>query len=304
VTTTGYMAPAYAESLSEFGSPRLLPRSGGWILERSIEGWPDRDATGCYPLFACRDWNSLHADLEELSGLVSLALVCDPFGEYDEEYLRKCFGDVVVPFKEHFVTDLNRDPAEFVAAHHRRNARRSEREVNVEQCARPSDFLDDWYALYRVLIERHGIEGLVAFSKESFARQLQVPGMVALRAVRDGATVGMLLWYVQGDVGYYHLGAYSERGYELRASFALFDYALRHFASQGLRWLNLGGAAGAAAGEDLSGLGRFKQGWSTGTRTAYFCGRIFDAEKYDEIVRSKGARAATYFPAYRVGEFR
>ena len=300
---TGYTNQAYAESLSEFGSPRLLPRSGGWILERDIDGFGLRDATGCYPLFCCRDWASLQADLEEIRGLVSLAVVCDPFGEYDEEYLAKCFANVVLPFKQHFVVDLSRDPAEFVAAHHRRNARRAAREVSVEECERPVELLDDWHALYQELIARHGIEGLTAFSKRSFAQQLEVPGIVALRAVRDGATVGMLLWYIQRDVAYYHLGAYSSAGYELKASFALFDYALGYFARRGVRWANLGGAPGARTGE-ASGLGRFKQGWSTETRTAYFCGRIFDAEKYDEIVRSKGIQRTTYFPAYRSGEFR
>jgi hypothetical protein len=305
VIATGYTSGAYAESLSEFGSPRLLPRSGGWILEREIEGFAFRDATGCYPLFCCQDWASLHVDLEEIgAGLVSLAVVCDPFGEYDEEYLAKCFADVVLPFKQHFVVDLSREPAEFVAAHHRRNARRAAREVTVEECERPVELLDDWHALYAELIARHGIEGLTTFSKRSFAQQLEVPGIVALRAVRDGATVGMLLWYIQRDVAYYHLGAYSRAGYELKASFALFDYALGYFARRGLRWANLGGAPGASTGEEASGLGRFKQGWSTGTRTAYFCGRIFDAEKYDEIVRSKGIQTTTYFPAYRSGEFR
>lgn len=305
MTTTGYSSPAYAGSLSEFGTPRLLPRSGGWILEREIEGFPYRDATGCYPLFSCHDWAGLHADLEELHGeLVSLALVCDPFGDYDEEYLQQCFGDVVVPFKQHFVVDLSRDPREFVASHHRRNARRAAREVSVEECSRPVEFLEDWHALYSELILRHEIEGLTAFSKRSFALQLEVPGLVALRAVRDGETVGMLLWYIQRDVAYYHLGAYSPRGYELRASFALFDYALSNFARQGLRWANLGGAPGATSGAEASGLGRFKQGWATGTRTTYFCGRIFDRARYDEIASAKGVTTVAYFPAYRCGEFR
>ncbi|MDQ3803229.1 MAG: GNAT family N-acetyltransferase [Acidobacteriota bacterium] len=304
MTATGYMHPAYAASLAEFGAPRLLPRSGGWVLERGIEGFPDRDAVGCYPLFSCPDWARLRADLDDLGGqLVSLALVTDPFGDYDAEYLKECFREVAVPFKQHFVVDLSREPAEFVHAHHRRNARRAAREVRVEECAPAADFLDEWDALYKVLVARHGISGAAAFSKESFAGQLRVPGVAAFRAERDGATVGMLLWYVQGDVAYYHLGAYSERGYELRASFALFHHAIEHFARRGLRWLNLGGAAGASAG-GAAGLERFKEGWASGTRTAYFCGRIFDRGRYEEIVRAKGVPATSYFPAYRLGEFR
>lgn len=91
-------------------------------------------------------------------------------------------------------------------------------------------------------------------------------------------------------------------GYELGASFALFSYSLDYFARLGLEWLSLGAGAGAGPGAE-SGLTRFKQGWSTGVRTAYFCGRIFDEQKYQEIVRSRGATATEYFPAYRAGEF-
>ncbi len=63
---------------------------------------------GCYPLFCCKDWSRLHADLDEIGGdLVSLSIVPDPFGSYDLAYLKQCFGDVVIPFKEAFVVDLD-----------------------------------------------------------------------------------------------------------------------------------------------------------------------------------------------------
>jgi hypothetical protein len=300
---SGYLHPDYAESLSEFGSPRFLPQAGGWILEREIEGRFERDATGCYPLFSCRDWSQLPLDLNALGKeLVSIALVTDPFGEYDEAYLKDCFKDVVMFFKEHFVVDLTRIPDSFVSEHHRRNARKALREVNVEECGTPLDFLEDWMRLYSVLIKRHAVKGIAAFSRDAFAKQLAVPGITLLRAVRDGVSVGMLVWYVQGEVAYYHLGAYCERGYDLHASFALFSYAIERFASCGVRWLNLGAGAGAAQGVK-SGLTRFKEGWATGVRPVYLCGRVFDRAKYDDIVKTKHAPPTKYFPAYRVGEF-
>ena len=257
---------------------------------------------GCYPLFVCEDWTQLKDDLDQVEGLVCLSLVTDPFGQYDIEDLQRCFPDLVTPFKQHFVIDLSRAPETFVTSHHRRNARKALAEVSVEECADPVSFLDDWTALYRTLVERHGVTGMAAFSRESFARQLSVPGLVAFRAVYHGATVGMLLWYSQGNRSYYHLGAYSQRGYELRASFALFDYAIRSFAQREIEWLSLGSGAGVGKRAE-SGLSRFKEGWSTGVRTAYFCGRIFDAKHYQEIVRARNISATNYFPAYRVGEF-
>ena len=302
-TATGYLHPAYSQSLSQFGDPRLLTASGAWVLERQIPGLSYFDAMGCYPLFACRDWSGLHVDLESIgNSIVSLSLVTDPFGEYDRAYLSQCFPDVAAPFKEHFVVDLDRPVDEFVSSHHRRNAEKALAKVSVERCIDPKSLLNEWTSLYQTLVERHGITGLAAFSRDCFAEQLAVPGLVAFRAVHENATVGMLLWYEQGDRAYYHLGAHNARGYGLGSSFALFDYSIRYFAENGFKWLNLGAAAGVEPGEE-SGLTRFKQGWSTGTLPAYFCGRVFDWKKYEEIVRAQNAPPTAYFPAYRVGEF-
>lgn len=301
---TGYLHPAYAESLAEFGQPRLLPRCGGWILERPIAGSALRDGMGCYPLFACRDWQQLDADLEEIgSDLVSLALVTDPFGAYDESLLQSCFEDLVYPFKEHFIVDLSQLWTAHVSTHHRRYAQKALGVVGVETCHEPGTLLEDWLGLYSQLIKKHNVKGIAAFSSLAFTKQLQIPGMVAFRAVYENRIVGILLWCVQGKVGYYHLGAFSKIGYKVRASFALFWRAIEHFAaSDTMRWLDLG--AGAGVMQDRSdGLSRFKQGWSSGTRTAYFCGRILDPANYSKLATASQKPSTSYFPAYRQGEF-
>jgi hypothetical protein len=265
------------------------------VLERAAPGGaPARDAMGCYPLFACRDWSRLADDVEELAaagGLVSLSLVTDPFGEHDPARLRRPFPDVLVPFKEHFVVELGRAPEEFVAAHHRRNARRALESLRVEvRAGDAAGLAAEWTRLYSHLVERHHVRGLTAFSAASFAKQLAVPGLTVLRATRGGETVGMTLWYEDGrGVAYYHLGAYSPEGYERRASFALFWRALEHFGAAGLRWLCLGAGAGLSGGGE-DGLSR---------------GRVFDRRRYEELARARGIdpAAAGYFPAYRAGEF-
>jgi hypothetical protein len=300
---TGYLHRKYTQSLAEFGKPRRLTHCQGWILERQIPGFPDYDGMGGYPIFTCQDWSGLHLDLEELGrDLVSLSLVTDPFGIYGIDDLRRYFRDVVIPFKQHFVVDLGRPMRAYVCGHHRRNADKGLKNVLVDRWELPSSSLDEWVGLYATLIERHRIRGIAAFSRESFAQQLAVPGIIAFRAVYEQITVGMILWYVQGEVGYYHLGAYNALGYELRASFALFWFAIKYFVDQGLRWLNLGAGAGIE-GNSQDGLSRFKAGWSTGTRTAHFCGRIFNHARYSEIVKAKRISAETFFPAYRRGEF-
>jgi hypothetical protein len=296
----GYSHPAYALSLAEFGKPRALPRSEGWLLERPIPTTPYRDAMGCYPLFACRDWSRLDQDLEELSDdLVSVAIVADPFGDHDAAQLRKSFSTLVTAYKEHLVTDLSQ--SSFIAPQHRRKARKALEQLDIQRVADPTLFGDEWIELYANLIQRHGIRGLSAFSATSLEAQLAVPGISMFRAIRDNETVGITLWYTDRAVAYYHLGAYSDLGYKLEASFALFWRALEHFSNESLQWLDLGAGAGVSTKED--GLTRFKRGWSTGTRTAYFCGRIFDQSKYDEVMRMRNVTATNYFPAYRQGEF-
>ena len=256
---------------------------------------------GCYPLFACQDWSQLCADLGDIGGeLVSLALVADPLGEYEVACLRQCF-DIVFPFKEHFTVDLERPLNDIVSAHHRYYARKALRNILVEECRAPTQFIDDWVALYSTLIQRHNITGIRGFSRESFAKQLSVPGIVVFRAEHQGVTVGAHLWYVQGQVGYSHLEAVSSSGYKLRAAYALYWSAMQWFSGT-IRWLDLGAGAGIN-NKGTDGLSLFKQGWATDTRPAYFCGRIFDRARYLEIVKAKKIASTDYFPAYRKGEF-
>ena len=303
MTITGYLHPGYAESLREFGIPCELPRSGGWVLKRPIPGLRYWDAMGCYPIFCCLEWGSLQHDLEELTDLVSLVAVADPFGTYDEQLLCRCFPDLTRPFKQHYVVDLSISPEASICRHHRLAARKVFKKIFVEECPKPADSLETWIELYGILIRRHRIRGVPAFSESSFALQLRIPGVVAFRALNNqGDTVGMILWFVQGDVGYYHLGAYNESGYAINASYGLFWFAIEHFRKLGLRWLNLGSGGGITSGQE-DGLTWFKKGWATETRTTYLCGRILDPDKYKEAKLLNDSIDSNYFPAYRRGEF-
>jgi hypothetical protein len=299
---TGYLHPGYARSLVEFGRPLVLPRCGGWVLLRPVAGPADFDAQSCYPLFACQNWSQLHRDLDNLgNSLVSLAVVPDPFGAYDLPYLRRCFPQVVTPFKEHLITDLQQPREKIVSRHHRRYARQALKTVEVEVCPEPARHLDEWLALYQTLIDRHQISGIRAFSAGAFAMQLRLPGLVMLRAIHQGQTVGAHLWFVQGDVAVSHLAAFSETGYGQGAAYALYWAALNHFSGK-VRFLNLGAGAGLD-NTDTDGLTRFKRGWATGSKTAYFCGRIFNPARYQALVQARNVSQNGYFPAYRQGEF-
>ncbi len=294
---SGYAHADYAAALAEFGTPRLLPTSQSWILTTPIAGFSLMDARGCYPLFSATNWVGLGSDLSSIDDLVSLVVVADPFGDYTVETLRDCFPDLLVNYKEHYVIDLENLT---IAPHHARNIRKAR--VEVELCPQPEIFTNDWLRLYANLVNRHAIQGIAAFSPSSLSAQLQVPGMVMFRAVMNAETVGIVLWYSQGDVGYYHLAAYTDEGYQNGASFALFAQAIAYFKTR-LRWLNLGAGAGVT-NDGSDGLTRFKSGWASGTRTAYLCGRIFDHAAYQSLVQKRRIVGEGFFPLYRKGEVR
>jgi hypothetical protein len=299
---SGYRSSEYAQSLAEFGTPRRLARSDGWVLQRPIDGTASRDAMGCYPLFSCRDWSALGADLAELaSDLICVSLVTDPFGRYDEQALRLCFPDRFVSFKSHLVADLRRPPGEFVSKHHRYYARRALRLVDIERCQDPTSHLDEWTALYDELVARHQLRGIKAFSRRAFGIQLAMPGTVMIRARRNGETVGAHLWIVQDGVAYSHLAAANAGGYEANVAYALYWFALEAFAGEA-RWIDFGAGAGLND-MDQGGLAQFKRGWASETRPTFLCGRIFDRTRYDEAVAARGTAGSNYFPAYRAGEY-
>jgi len=301
---TGYLHEKYAKSFEETSYPILLTNCQGWLLLRNILELSYKDAMGCYPLFCCNDWSKLYKDLDDLqSEIISAYFVADPFGNYCEFDLKSYFKDICFAYKAHFVINLSHNIEDFVSLHHKRNAKKALSSLRVEKCEKHDQFLDDWISLYNVLIKKHNIQGITKFSPAFFAKQFKVPGLIIFRASHQEKTVGMMLWYIQNDIAYYHLGAYNNLGYELKASFALFWIAIEYFTNLGLKWLNLGAGAGVNQ-NNTDGLTRFKKGWSTETKTAYFCGKIFDLEKYNAIIKTKLIEKINYFPAYRFGEFK
>jgi hypothetical protein len=298
---TGYLHPRYALSLREFGRPLELSHCGGWVIERPVQGFASTDAMGCYPLFACRDWSHLHRDLDELAGrLVSLTLVTDPFGEFDESTLHRCFPDLVLPFKRHYVIDLAKPRDLAISTHHRREARRALRKMSVQVHQNAPEFLDTWMSLHAHLVSRHGVKGIAAFSRASFAEQFATPGISLFSASFAGEPVAATVVFVQNDVVHGHIITANDIGYQQGAFYALIWSVIEHFSGSA-RWYNLMGVPGGKdAGNDR--IRAYKEGWTMETRTAWLCGRILDRQKYAAIARGTGTSGANYFPSYRNGE--
>ncbi|MFC2055794.1 GNAT family N-acetyltransferase, partial [Chloroflexota bacterium] len=187
-----------------------------------------------------------------------------------------------------------------VRKRYRKYARSALKDLKVEYSNEPKKYLSEWVQLYRYLIERHHITGMRTFSETSFQVLFSIPGVEMFIVRRDREIIGADIWLVDGEVGYAHLSAISPFGYELRASYALYWVAMQHYA-RSLRWLDHGAGTGLTQKED--GLTTFKQGWANETRPVYFCGKVLNQKKYEEISRAKGFSGVTYFPAYRDGEY-
>lgn len=257
---------------------------------------------GPYPLLCCHRWAALRQDLEaNRDQLVTFSAVTDPFGAYLPTRMQAEFS-IFKPFKRHFIVDLRVPADSRTDKHHRREIKRATKRLCIEYVRRPLDILAEWLALYGVLIDRHAIRGIPAFSPEIFRHQLAVPGMLAFRALLGTETIGVALWYRSGEFSYYHLAAYNDSGYLHGASYALFLAAFEQLSADGVRWVNLGAGAGAE-GDTNDGLTRFKAGWATETRVAYFCGEVFDREVYQRLATANGRASSNYFPAYRSGDF-
>ena len=242
----------------------------------------------------------LASDLEaQRNDLVSFVATPDPFGSYTLPDLERAFPDGVVHFKEHHVADLGRRRDEIVSLHHRKQAEKALRQLDIECHPQPLRFLDVWTSLFELTVKKFQIKGIRAYSRDAFARQLALPGSFMSLARLQGEVVAAHIQMVHGDAVYAHLAAANDVASKIGASYALYYAELEYFADK-VRWMDWGGEAGLAKDGSLSS---FKRGWSTHTRPVYFCSRIFNIERYDEIAHAKGVYPTSYIPAYRAGEF-
>ena len=106
------------------------------------------------------------------------------------------------------------------------------------------------------------------------------------RAIYRGTAVGAALCFIQKDVAYGHLMGINGVGHELGVSYALYWSHLPYLSDR-VRWLDWGGTSGVQ-NRDGDGLSQFKRGWSTGTRTAYFCGKVINQERYTAVMEARG----------------
>lgn len=290
MNTHPYASLLYANAFGPEYEAFCLKEAQTHVLLRAIAGSNDIDAMGVYPLCPMAEAANLENDFKDLAarGAVSLVMVADPFFHPPLEKMEQCF-DRVTPFKEHYLRDLHK--TEPYSKHHRYEVSRALKQCETRVVAL-SEYLDEWYALYATLIDKHGITGIQAFPKSYFAALCDLkPVMVA--AFHENKMLSAHLWFQHEGYVYSHLAASSEEGYQARAAYAVYDASIRYFKDAGARIMDLGGGAGNEASAGLSFL---KKGFSTESVMCYLLAKVLDSERYRQL--SSGKETA-YFPAYR-----
>ncbi|HEV8433697.1 MAG TPA: hypothetical protein VGR95_09795 [Thermoanaerobaculia bacterium] len=247
---------------------------------------------------AARDWSAVAADLEALpNDVISFVGVTDPFGDYSKPMLDRTFPDLVARYKEHHIVESARWNGG--SRHHRYYARRASKFVHVYLAGRPSDYSEAWLSLAQTLAKRHSIRGIGGFSENAYRKQLAIPGAHLFLAETGAEIVAGQIWIVSESGAYSHATASSERGYAVRASYALYAAAIDHL-SRTVPFLDLGASPDQGHG---SGLEAFKAGWATTTRPVFLCGRILNEPAYSAL-SARVPPDVRYFPRYRAAEER
>jgi hypothetical protein len=227
---------------------------------------------------------------------VSVAVVPDLFSFRSASILSTSF-DHVIPFKTHYLIDLEIGFDRYLRRNHRRYSSKGLSNFNMEFSSNPAVHGSEWAELYQMLIVRRRISGLQAFSPNSLHRQLEVPGCLYFRALRDGVLHGAMVCYVDRGRAYAHLISSTNVGLKLHAQYALYWTAIEHCRHLA-RWFLLGSVPGLLDHQGNSGLAYFKAGWATSMCQGYFCGQVVNRECYETLCAAQGAARAN-FPAYR-----
>ncbi|MEM4380264.1 MAG: GNAT family N-acetyltransferase [Thermoplasmatales archaeon] len=287
----------YASCFKEYSDPVYLERSRVFCLKLTNPYTPFFDLSYCYPFLPIKSLNGLIEDLKNVHGAYQCFYgVLSPWIQIVEEKEIAEF-ELFFQYKDHFFTDLNQELWSTLPNTHKRLIKKSEKKVSVN-LAYPNNVLDDWVQLYKNLIRRHQITGLTAFSDQTLRSFLLIPGAFVYAAYLDNQICGIAIFYPHDHLVYYHLAAYSDQGYQVSASYAIFWKAIRDFKQLGFRALHLGGVPGVYASE--SGLQRFKKGWATGCVRSFFCGKVLNKEQFELTRQMSGSASVTdYFPPYR-----
>ncbi len=166
--------------------------------------------------------------------------------------------------------------------------------------------LDDFILIYNETMKRNGALEYYFFSKSYYNELKRLLGdkIKLFVAEKDGMLISASLFLVTGKIIQYHLSGTPDRCLSFSGGKVILDEVRRWGASQGYKWLHLGGGLGSM--EDS--LYRFKSGFSRSKFSFEIIKAIIDPRIYNKLVTQKKhwieshdyeKNSDDYFPDYR-----
>lgn len=192
------------------------------------------------------------------------------------------------------VEDIFRD--EF-SSKRRNKIRIAEKKGVVVEFGKTEDAVEDFYALYRLTIEKNGIGPYYQFPLEFLKEHLVALGIhfFVARARVDGQTISCSFMLRQGEHLHYHLSANDYAMMACQGNSLLLYEAAKLGKAFGCKYLHLGGVGVAEPS-----LMDFKLSFTKSGGLPFRVGtRVRNREVFDRLAARYGKPGTNYFPPYR-----
>lgn len=162
--------------------------------------------------------------------------------------------------------------------------RRSRKEGYTTKELTLKDGLDDFIKLYEETMSKNNATNFFSYDINYYNNLLKLPeNEVSLHGVFDknDQMVSCAIGLIQGEYGFYHLGASNQSASKYGAgNLVLFDLA-RGFMAKGVKFFNVGGGRTTTPDDALF---KFKRNNGTSTDSFFIGKRVIDSESYNSIV--------------------
>ncbi len=285
----------YVCSQTWIGNSFWLEAWNQHVLEYPILGSTYKDAVGVWPYMDHLSLTVIQKGFRELRdrGYVTFSGVFTP-GELNYLDDLKSNFDIFRLFKYHFLCDPKRATSQ-LSKKTRYNISRGLRDCQVSK-VKLADYIDDIFELHENLAEQTRFSRFARFDRKFLSCLSNLSGVECFAAKDKDQLLGFLLT-IQCDNGTHFLAtATSSIGKSRRASYALWAHAIDQLNKTPLY---LGGSPGIDDSLVIeSGVGRFKNRFSTHKAPAYFVGKVLRPDVYHEF--SSIFPKERVFPPYRI----
>ncbi len=254
---------------------------GGWLIE-------GEDAKGLFDAY--RAWC-------EKNGIISEFVRFHPIVKNHEKV--SCFYEVI-QLGEVVHMDLGSPETVWsnLSGFNRNRVRKAIKSGVKIYSGRSPEIYEIFRKIYDSTMETVGAKDYYFFEPEFYTSVLNdLPhNAQVFYAVKDGAVIAVSIMLTANGMMNYHLSGSLREYSSLAANNLLLYEAALWGVANGYKSLYLGG--GVATREDS--LFRFKRTFFKGELNRFFIGeKIYDQEKYDELVEKRNVSKELYFPKYR-----